>query len=75
MQECVGGSAGECDSGSDAFKGAGGDRVAAHAKLQGLLARRPARLVSIAQANKTARIAWAVLTRCETYRAPHMVAA
>ena len=43
--------------------------------LQGLLARRPARLVSIAQANKTARIAWAVLTRGETYRAPHMVAA
>jgi transposase len=43
--------------------------------LQGLLARRPARLVSIAQANKTARIAWAVLTRGKTYRAPQMIAA
>ena len=35
-----------------------------------LLARRPARLVSVALANKMARIAWAVLLRGETYRAP-----
>ena len=35
-----------------------------------LLARRPARLVSVALANKMARIAWAVLQRGEAYRAP-----
>lgn len=34
------------------------------------LERRPARLVTVALANKTARIAWAVLTRGEVYRAP-----
>jgi transposase len=33
-----------------------------------LLERRPARLVTVALANKTARIAWAVLARGETYR-------
>jgi transposase len=38
--------------------------------LRGLLERRPARLASVALANKTARIAWAVLTRGETYRKP-----
>lgn len=40
-----------------------------------LLARRPARLVSVALANKTARIAWAVLARGEIYRAPLLAAA
>jgi len=34
-----------------------------------LLERRPARLVSVALANKAARIAWAILIRGETYRA------
>ena len=38
--------------------------------LKGVLERRPARLASVAQANKTARIVWAVLTRGESYRAP-----
>jgi len=38
--------------------------------VNALLERRPARLVSVALANKTARIAWALLTRGETYRAP-----
>ena len=33
-----------------------------------LLERKPARVVSVALANKTARIAWAVLTRGETYK-------
>ena len=33
-----------------------------------LLERRPPRLVSLALANKTARIVWAVMTRGETYR-------
>ena len=34
-----------------------------------LLDRKPARVVSVALANKTARIAWVVLTRGETYKA------
>ena len=35
-----------------------------------LLARRPAKVVAVALANKMARVAWAVLARGETYRAP-----
>jgi len=35
-----------------------------------LLHRKPAKLVAVALANKVARIAWAVMTRGETYRAP-----
>jgi transposase len=38
--------------------------------LKGLLERRPARLVSVAQANQTARIVWALLARGGDYRAP-----
>jgi hypothetical protein len=38
-----------------------------------LLARRPAKVVAVALANKMARIAWAVLERGETYRAPALV--
>jgi transposase len=38
--------------------------------LRGVLDRRPARLASVAQANKTARIVWAVLVRGGSYRAP-----
>ena len=38
--------------------------------VNGLLERRPARLVTVAMANKTARIAWALLSKEETYRAP-----
>jgi transposase len=37
-----------------------------------LLERKPARLVSVALANKTARIAWAVLSRNQSYVAPAM---
>jgi transposase len=37
-----------------------------------LLERRPARVVTVAMANKTARIVWAVLARGEVYRAPAM---
>ena len=40
--------------------------------IRSLLERRPARVVTVAMANKTARIAWAVLTRGEVYRAPTM---
>lgn len=36
--------------------------------LRGLLERKPARLATIAQANKNARIIWAMLTRGEAYR-------
>ncbi len=37
----------------------------------GLLRRKPAKLVAVAMANKTARVAWAVMTRDETYCPPH----
>src|SRR6202795_3050814 len=43
---------------------------AKHPWLMQLLARRPAKVVAVALANKMARIAWAVLARGETYRAP-----
>jgi transposase len=36
--------------------------------VNGLLARKPVRLVSVALANKMARIAWAILRRGEIYR-------
>ena len=49
---------------------AGGNTSATGAWLRSLLQRKPARLVTVAVANKTARIAWAVLARGETYRAP-----
>ncbi len=38
--------------------------------VNGLLERRPARLVTVAMANKTARIAWVLLAREETYHTP-----
>ena len=37
--------------------------------LTGILARRPVKVAAVAQAAKTARIAWAVLTSGEDYRA------
>jgi transposase len=37
-----------------------------------LLERKPVRLVSVALANKTARIAWAILARNQSYTAPAM---
>ncbi len=39
--------------------------------IRSLLARKPARLVTVAMANKTARIVWAVMARGETYRSPN----
>jgi transposase len=39
-----------------------------------LLARKPAKVVAVALANKTARIAWAVLTKKEIYRTRHITA-
>jgi transposase len=46
------------------------DALAAAPWIRSLLERRPARVVTVAMANKTARIAWAVLVRGEVYRAP-----
>lgn len=40
-----------------------------------LLERKPARVVSVALANKTARIVWAMLVRGENYAAPSLAAA
>ena len=37
--------------------------------VRALLTRRPAKVVAVARANKTARIAWAVMARGEAYRA------
>ena len=36
--------------------------------IKALLERRPARVVTVAMANKTARIAWVILARGEVYR-------
>ena len=43
-------------------------------RLVALLARKPAKLVSVAMANKMARIAWAIMTRGESYQAHHGLA-
>ena len=40
----------------------------AHRWITGLLARRPAKVVAVAMANKAARIAYALLTKGEVYR-------
>jgi transposase len=43
--------------------------------LTQLLARRPFKVVAIALANKMARVAWALLARGGSYRAPRLAAA
>jgi len=43
--------------------------------VRGVLERRPVRLATVALANKMARIAWALMTRNEVYRAKGRVAA
>ena len=48
---------------------AAGWNSAAGAWTRGVLERRPVRLVTVALANKMARIAWAVMTRKEVYHA------
>lgn len=42
---------------------------------ESLLARRPTNVVLVAMANKTARVAWALLSRGETFRAKARIAA
>ena len=44
------------------------DGLAAAPWIRSLLERRPARVVTVAMANKTARIIWAVLVRGDVYR-------
>ena len=46
------------------------DTLAAGPWVQSLLERKPTRVVTVAMANKTARIAWAVLARGDVYRVP-----
>lgn len=43
-------------------------RVEASPWLAGLLARKPAKLAAVAQANKTARIAWKMMATGAAYR-------
>jgi len=44
-------------------------------RIATMLARKPARVVTVAAANRTARIAWAIMARGGTYRAPVGLAA
>ncbi len=61
---------------------AGATAVVQHAKrhpqkypwIARLLARKPAKVVAIAVANKTARIAWAIMAKGGTYRPPLLAA-
>ena len=47
-----------------------GVSLAAADWVRTLLERKPARVVTVAMANKTARIVWAVMTRGDVYRPP-----
>ena len=47
---------------------AGRNKTTTGAWARALLQRKPARLVTVAVANKTARIAWALMARDESYR-------
>jgi len=49
---------------------AGSNLSATGAWVRSLLEHKPTRLVTVAVANKTARVAWAILSRGEAYRAP-----
>ncbi len=41
--------------------------------VRGLLARRPSKVAAVALANKSARIAWAVMVRGDAYRSKHEI--
>jgi transposase len=47
---------------------AGANETATGFWVRSLLERKPARVATVAMANKTARIAWVVLARGEVYR-------
>jgi transposase len=55
---------------SSAAKAAGRDGSRASPWLVGMLARKPRMLVTVALANKMARIVWALMAHGGTYRAP-----
>jgi transposase len=42
-----------------------------NSRLADMLSRKPTRVATVAMANKTARIIWAIMARGETYRADH----
>ena len=44
-------------------------------RIAAMLARKPARVVTVAAANRTARVAWSIMARGGVYRAPQSVAA
>ena len=44
-------------------------------RFTAMLGRKPARVVTVAAANRTARVAWAIMTRGDSYRAPFAAAA
>lgn len=44
-------------------------------RIATMLARKPARVVTVAAANRTARVAWAIMARGGVYRAPDQCAA
>ena len=44
-------------------------------RIPAMLQRRPARVVTVAAANRTARVAWAIMTRGGTYQKPRQAAA
>jgi transposase len=46
-----------------------------HPWVMRLLAKKPAKLVAVAVANKMARIAWAIMAKGGYYRAPELAAA
>ena len=52
------------------IRSAGRAGKAADPWLAAMLARKPKKLAAVAQANRTARIVWAVTTRQQSYRAP-----
>jgi transposase len=59
---------------SSAARVAARDRARASPWLTGMLARKPRMLVTVALANKMARIVWALMAHGGFYRAPAPVA-
>lgn len=55
-------------------RGAGHKPDKTDPRLLALLARKRARVASVAMANKMARIVWAIMARGETYQARHVPA-